>query len=196
MVPKTLPSQAYLRECFRYNQKTGAFVWRHRPRDHFKTHIIWKSWNRQNAGVKAGHVNTGYLKVCVGGTNNIGVHRVVWKMVTGKDAPETIDHKNGRRDDNRFCNLRLATRAQQRWNAKVQKGSTTGVKGVAKSRNKFRAAIRIGGRTESLGTFATAKSAASAYRKASKAMHGEFRSLRRASRGSAGGNSPGSPNVT
>lgn len=39
-------------------------------------------------------------------------HRICWLLATGVEPSEMVDHHNGLDNDNRFCNLRLATDAQ------------------------------------------------------------------------------------
>ena len=43
-----------------------------------------------------------------GHAQNVMIHRLVWKWVTGEEPGVTIDHINRQRSDNRFWNLRIA----------------------------------------------------------------------------------------
>ena len=56
---------------------------------------------------------TGYLRVCLM-NREYRLHRLVWLWVHGTHVPDgmTLDHINGVKIDNRICNLRLATPAQ------------------------------------------------------------------------------------
>ena len=56
---------------------------------------------------------TGYLRLTLMG-REYRLHRLVWLWVYGDHIPDgmTIDHINGVKTDNRVCNLRLATSAQ------------------------------------------------------------------------------------
>lgn len=74
----------------------------------------------------AGHVFSSkyedtYIKVYVDG-EQFSAHRVAWVYMTG-EQPDVIDHINGLRHDNRWCNLRdvdysqnaLNQRRYRRW---------------------------------------------------------------------------------
>lgn len=97
-------------------------------------------------------------------------HRLAWFYMTG-EWPEKelqVDHINRVRDDNRWCNLRLATASQNRHNSTIHKNNLLGIKGVYIAPNgKFR--VMIG-----LGTFNTLEEAKSAYIDAARKIHGEF----------------------
>lgn len=56
--------------------------------------------------------------------------------MTGQWPKHQIDHRNGNRADNRWENLREATNGQNRQNARVNKNSWTGVKGVSLRRSR------------------------------------------------------------
>lgn len=40
-------------------------------------------------------------------------HRIIWKMMTGEDPEDTVDHEDGVPDNNIWTNLRKATMAEQ-----------------------------------------------------------------------------------
>src|SRR3546814_8274071 len=86
--------------------------------------------------------------------------------MTGKWPRGEVDHRNGARDDNRWCNLRKATKAQNQANARRRRDNTSGVKGVTwnKARKKWVAQIQAGGKRMSLGGFPTIEAAANDYR--------------------------------
>ena len=80
------------------------------------------------------------------------MHRVVMDY----DGPCDIDHIHGKetRNDNRKCNLRIATRSQNNMNSN-DVSSNTGILGVHKLKNngKFRAYIQCNGEQICLGDF-------------------------------------------
>lgn len=86
-----------------------------------------------------------------------------------------IDHVNGSGLDNRRANLRLATVAQNAWNAK-KRGGRSGYKGVWLARDKrlWRAAIVCHGKRKHLGYFRDKCEAAKAYDRAAREYHGSF----------------------
>lgn len=113
-------------------------------------------------------------------------HRVVWEMHNGSIPHDrVIDHINGDGTDNRIENLRLATRAQNSMNRKINKNNSSGYKGVVESRNAqrnlcekpWRVWMQINGKYYSKRGFATAEEAASHYNKKAVEFYGEFASL-------------------
>jgi HNH endonuclease len=167
---KTLPSVEYLWECFTYDRESGELRWKVRPREHFATKKAWATWNGKHAGKIAGNLHpNGYYYVSV----DYGLykaHRIIWKLVTTDEPPVTVDHINGRKADNRWCNLREATQIQQRWNSGPRKDNTSGYRGVRLQLGVWRAYI---GRHH-LGRFDTPKEASVAYEAAARDRHGEF----------------------
>jgi hypothetical protein len=94
--------------------------------------------------------------------------------VTGEWPPEDTDHKNGIRTDNRFINLRKASRAQNNLN-RPARGYL-----LESGRRKWRAAISIDNRTVILGRFDTEAEARAAYLAAcAKSAGGEERIYRK-----------------
>ena len=86
-----------------------------------------------------------------------------------------IDHINGDGLDNRRANLRLATAAQNAWNA-GRRGGRSGYKGVwrAKDKGLWRAAIVCHGKRKHLGYFQDKREAAKACDRAACEYHGRF----------------------
>lgn len=150
-----------LRELLTYNPDTGGWFWR-----------------VQYAGCRAGE-RAGYLRkgrrgnkdrwiIRIGGKNYFG-HVLAWVYMTGEWPAQLIDHENNIGDDNRWTNLRLATKSQNGANSKLYRNNTSGFKGVTfnKQKQKYVAEIR-------LGCFDTAEEAGEAYMAAAKQIHGEF----------------------
>jgi hypothetical protein len=172
---RKLPSQKYLRECFTYNRRTGVLRWRRRPRRHFATTNSWAVWNRKHARTIAGClVPAGYRYV---GLNHTiyKAHRVIWKIVTSREPPATIDHVKGNVADNRWHRLRAATMLEQNWNARLKRNNTSGHCGVYRvGSGRYGAHIRINRAYRYLGTFDTKEEAAAVRNKAARALHRSF----------------------
>lgn len=111
--------------------------------------------------------SAGYLQVRVDGVWEY-VHRIAYALMLEKYPEKEIDHINGDRADNRWCNLRGASRAENMQNRPRASHSAQPFKGVRQSPTKDKWVARIGvNRTERyLGTFATAQEANAAYKKA------------------------------
>lgn len=103
-------------------------------------------------------------------------HRVAWLLMTGEWPPSEIDHINGDRADNRWDNLRLATRGENCRNTGIPKDNTSGIKGVGfvAKRGKWRANIGFNNKLIFLGHFMTAEEARAAYEAAAIKYFGEY----------------------
>ena len=87
--------------------------------------------------------------------------RLAWLLHTGKWPKKQIDHINRVRDDNRFENLREATKSENQINSGMYKNNKSGYRGVhfSKADGKWAATLRRDGRTRYLGVFSSAKEA-------------------------------------
>ena len=101
------------------------------------------------------------------------------RMILRPPVDQEVDHVNGNGLDNRHCNLRLCNKAQQRRNARLQRNSTTGFKGVCykKANRNYTASIRINGVSKHIGSFPIPEAAANAYDAAALKHFGEFARL-------------------
>lgn len=158
------PTQEQLRQFLHYDPDTGVFT---RLRAYRKRHA-------DKVGKPAGCLNkaTGYVQFYVCGGLRYA-HRMAWIYMHGP-IPEgaRIDHANQRRDDNRACNLRLATHADNLRNCKVRTDNTSGHKGVHFDSSRGKWAVGIGNRK--LGRFDTLDDAIRARRAAAEAEFGAF----------------------
>ena len=105
-----------------------------------------------------------------------GEHLWVVFYMTGSWPKDQVDHRRvGRefRSDNRWSELRVATRAQNGANRLVRSNSVSGVKGVSKA-SKNRWAARIGGGKTYLGCFDTKEAASEAVAMEAQKRYGEF----------------------
>ena len=157
-------TQKQLKQLLHYDPTTGVFRWR---------------VSRSN-GVKIGDIagwngGKGYACLSVGG-KIYKAHRLAWLYMTGNWPAEEIDHIDCCRNNNKFSNLREATRSQNRCNSKIHPSNTSGYKGVSwhTRYNKWIAHIKINNKKIYLGYFLSAEAAHYAYVAASKAYHGKF----------------------
>jgi len=112
------------------------------------------------------HINSGgYVQ-----SRTILLHRLIMRAPTGS----IVDHANGDKLDNRRENLRFCTHQQNMQNSKVRSHSATGVKGVQKHRNKYRAKICMNGRQVLLGSFDTVVEAKACYDQAAADLFKDF----------------------
>lgn len=156
-------TQKRLKQLLRYSPEAGVFEWRS-PR------------HKVAEGALAGCVNeNGYLYICLDG-EVYRAHHLAWLYVTGLWPETEIDHADGDKLNNLFSNLRLATRAENCWNAKLKVGNTSGVKGVSldKRTGQWDARIRCNGKQYFLGSHRLIEDAAAAVAKKRKELHGEY----------------------
>lgn len=105
------------------------------------------------------------------------MHRVIMGLARGDRT--YIDHINGNKLDNRRCNLRLCTMAQNIANAKKRANTSSRFKGVYfdASRNQWQAYINVSGKRIHIGRFNTELEAARAYDRKAREHYGEFAKL-------------------
>lgn len=170
MIPPTkLPSQKFLKECFRYERSTGKLFWKKRPTKHFTSDREFRRWNNRYAGDEAFKAVTswGHRRGRVEGHSFLA-HRVVWKIVTGNEPPDVIDHKDRNGQNNRWKNLREATTSQNCMNA-IRKGVY-----FCKEHDRWRVHISISGKKTKIGDYKTEREAIEARQKAVREVYGEF----------------------
>lgn len=172
---KSLPSQSYLRACFNYVPLTGELIWKCRPREHFESLRVFNMWNTSFVGRLAGtRTQSGHRKVFLD-MRQVLVHRVIWKWMTGDDPTHEIDHRDGDGDNNRWVNLREATRTQNGQNRLGSKRRRDALpKGVRSNGITYSAKIVVNGIRHKIGVFDSPEEAHQAYRDAVFRYHGEF----------------------
>jgi hypothetical protein len=161
---KQLPDRELLTSLFLYDPETGFLIWR-----------VWNGGSA-HAGTRAGSFCKRHRVVNVQGGHYVE-HRIIWKIVTGNDPIEEIDHANGIGDDNRWVNLREASRAENAHNLRTPSTNTSGFKGVHwhAGARRWRATIKCGGNVPiHLGYFDDPSAAHAAYCAAADKLHGEF----------------------
>jgi hypothetical protein len=155
-------SQEYLKSKLNYDPETGIF-----------TRIKASGITPNNS--KCGTLSRGYVQISIG-SHLYFAHRLAFLYMTGKLPEKFVDHINGIRSDNRFCNIREANCSQNQQNKGRQSNNTSGFKGVSyyKNNGKWRSAIKVNGKKRHLGFFNTPEEAHEEYCKAAKDLHGEF----------------------
>ncbi len=105
----------------------------------------------------------------------IPLHVIVF-LRAGIQIDGEIDHRNRDRLDNRLCNLRLCTHAQNIRNRGIPRHNTSGFLGVSfhKASGRWRGHVQLNGKQYSAGYYATAPAAAVARDILVSKLHGEF----------------------
>lgn len=152
----------YLKTIISYNPETGEMHKLH----YYRPNCVGKRIKNDN--------KNRYKNIEISG-KIYKQHRIAWIYMTG-ETPAEIDHINGIRSDNRFCNLRVVTRSQNIQNIGIRKNNTSGYKGVCfeSKKRKWRARIIINYKVINLGHYDCPKSAYMAYCHAAEKYHGEF----------------------
>lgn len=106
------------------------------------------------------------------GYGHIFLHRLIVPIKKG----ERIDHKNGNPLDNQKSNLRIVNASQNAMNYKIPSNNTSGVRGVIfdKACNKWRAEIKINGKSIYLGRYIQLEAAIAARKEAEEKYFGEY----------------------
>ena len=145
-------TRARLRELLHYDPKTGHFCGR-------------------------GGSGSAYMAKLITIQQQIyPAHQLAWLYMTGRWGRPMIDHRDGDPTNNRWANLRRATKSQNCANRRRAGHNTSGFKGVCRCREsgKWRASISKNGRWIHLGRFATPQAAHAAYADAARKLFGEF----------------------
>jgi len=162
-------TQERLKEVLHYCPDLGLFWWKERADGGKRTN----SWNARWAGQLAGSRSThGYGKVKIDGVVHF-LHRLAWLYMTGEHPREDIDHKNLRKTDNAFSNLREANRSQNNTNKRC--ASVSGLKGAfLRPNGRYQASISVNDKAVHLGTYDTPEQAHAAYLAKAREYHGDF----------------------
>jgi hypothetical protein len=152
-------TQARLKELLHYDPDTGVFTYR-----------VTSRWYTAG-GVAGGLTPVGYRTIGIDRKGHLA-HRLAVLYMTGAMPPSDVDHVNGVKSDNRWRNLRVATRGENQQNIRGPRGhNKTGLLGVRLWRGKFRAQIVHAGKQFYLGCFSTPEEAHAAYLKAKAELH-------------------------
>ncbi|MGH6836326.1 MAG: HNH endonuclease [Methylocella sp.] len=148
-----------LRTLVRYNSKTGIF-----------TRNV-RSSTAMPGNVAGSHCSNGYLEFRVDGRKYLA-HRLAFLYTQGTWPIAEIDHVDNCPSNNRWNNLREATRSQNLANTRARIGH----KGVCwhKNRKKWYALIKVSGKNHHLGCCDTPEAAYELYIAATKRLFGQY----------------------
>ncbi|MCC3246677.1 HNH endonuclease [Methylocystis sp. WRRC1] len=172
MAERKTITQEYLKSILDYDPETGVFTWRWRDG-------LPNVCNYRDAGKEAGTLRpTGYRYISID-HRHWAAHRLAYIIMTGEQPVGDVDHINLNKSDNRWRNLRLATRSQNQSNVPCHKRNKSGIKGVhlQKDCGRWVAYITVNRKRLHLGMFATKEEAAKAREDASARIYGEFSRL-------------------
>jgi hypothetical protein len=157
-------TQERLHEILRYEPQTGEFRWRQRV-----------SYAIQVGDIAGSRSKAGYWCIHVSG-RSYKAHQLAWLYVTGVWGRPTIDHRDLDKANNRWSNLRRATRSANGANRRRHRNNACGFKGVYLHRKsgKWHAQIRKDGKAYYLGSFSTPQDAHKAYVAVARDLFGEF----------------------
>lgn len=163
-------TQSRLKELLDYDPETGVFRWK-----------VARGGRANKVGAVAGATSGGgYRQICIDYTYHKS-HRLAFLWMTGAWPEHEVDHINGVRDDNRWVNLRHATRHENVRNIGPHRANnTSGFIGVSwnKGRGRWSASIGLNSRVRCIGYFPTPELAHAAYLKAKDQLHPTHMRLR------------------
>lgn len=155
-------SQEYLKSILAYDPETGVWIWK----IHYFIRLV---------GAVAGSIKQdGYRQIKIGNVDYMSA-RLACLYMKGRWPIEEMDHKDTNRSNDKWENLREATRAENTRNRNAKVTSLIGLKGVKLTTSgKYEAAIRSKEDYKYLGTFDTPEEAAKAYADAATEAYGKF----------------------
>ena len=163
-----MPPYDELSRHLKYNPCTGVGTW------------IVSFRNQTRAGTIAGSINSNGYVLIIFKSKSYKAHRLFWFLQTGHDPGRlTIDHIDQNKLNNKFSNLRLASKSQQQHNRSERLDNKSGHRGVIwhKSKQKYYAYITINGKQIALGHYKTFEQAVTVRQAKELELHGNFSPL-------------------
>lgn len=156
-------SRANLKRMLRYNPRTGVFTW-----------LIDAAASVTSGSVAGGIDEKGYWRICING-RKYRAHRLAFLYMTGRWPKRHVDHRDMKRSNNRWRNLREATRSQNHCNSGPRRNNKCGFKGVYKRKDgTFLAQIQHNKKKFYIGLYKSAMAAHAAYLRMARKLHGNF----------------------
>lgn len=187
MIQEPIFSAGRLRQLIRYEPETGRLYWKPRhPSDFVCAETsrarVSNCWNAKYAGkpiesrMKDGRV---IVHFNLGRRYRTQGSRVAWAIYHGAWPDGQVDHIDGDCTNDRINNLRVSTVSENNRNQRIGPRNTSGKVGVtfSKQAGKWRAFIRINGKSYSLGHFSEIDDAIAARIEAEN-RHGFFEATR------------------
>ena len=124
-----------LKEVLDYDPETGISTW-----------LVSRGSAREGARAGCNINPDGYRRIRIDRENYLE-HRLIFFWMTGRWPDPEVDHRDMDKLNNRWHNLREATRSQNAANRRTHKTNTSGVKGVCwnKRLQKWVAQIKVNG---------------------------------------------------
>jgi len=130
--------------------------------------------DRRTGAIVGSYNSEGYWQIYIDG-RSYKAHRLVHLWMNGSWPEHEIDHRDTDRGNNRWTNLRHATRSQNSANTRAYANNQLGRKGLYQtSSGKFVASISVDGKRRHLGNFTTIAESSAAYARAAAQVFGEF----------------------
>lgn len=167
---KEIEKLEYISKLVNYDPVSGLITWHIRDVKSAADNVF----NSLFAGKVAGTIHhSGYIFINFNYMNKaryISAHRLAWYITNNDLFNLEVDHINHNRSDNRICNLRAVSRAENNKNVSIRNDNNTGSTGVGfvKKTKKYRSRIRVDGKLINLGTFDLIADAISARKQAEK----------------------------
>jgi hypothetical protein len=111
----TLDEAELARKFFSYDEETGVVT---------RTGSLSRATERFKGRAVGTMSRDGYLQTNFCGLRIVRVHRLAWLIKTGKWPDLVIDHINGDKTDNRWCNIRNVSRAVNSQNRTKKSGGS------------------------------------------------------------------------